>query len=364
MWDEAQGDESELESTLKTQGLEATMNQAERMAVAGGYLDPQRTDGRVFFENDAPPDPLTTNRDRELTQPQYSIGAISANGEHFLDVMKTWGDDNYERLVIPQPTWDKARLAAETTADLHTSGNLQGAMYLVEQAGIEAGVIDPLRNDPRLFTQGPEDPFTTLRETEIDGELARYGVTWRESYEWAAFAPEEPDTDTVHPYWRMETLPVNDLDGESLGYALHMVVYPNIAHDAERIGSPKMAEDEPFRMLEMVHFETTEAADKFGKEFNSYLQPGLLEGPELAQEVAKLEGLSGAWKTLEGDDLTAYRNAELTLTRDPSDWHPYNPNAEREARIAAEGLYYDPIQQFVKLDEDPKIEPVSPDLDL
>ncbi|HEX2619984.1 MAG TPA: hypothetical protein VHL11_07550 [Phototrophicaceae bacterium] len=28
-------------------------------------------------------------------------------------------------------------------------------------------------------------------------------------------------------------------------------------------------------------------------------------------------------------------------------WHPYNPNAERDAQIAVEGLYIDPIQQIV-----------------
>ena len=49
--------------------------------------------------------------------------------------------------------------------------------------------------------------------------------------------------------------------------------------------------------------------------------------------MARLEGLPAEWKTLEGADLKAYQNAELMLTRDPSDWHPYNPHAERDARI-------------------------------
>lgn len=40
-------------------------------------------------------------------------------------------------------------------------------MTLVELAGIEAGVIDPQRDDPRLFTQGRPDPFTTIREREL-----------------------------------------------------------------------------------------------------------------------------------------------------------------------------------------------------
>ena len=71
------------------------------------------------------------------------------------------------------------------------------------------------------------------------------------------------------------------------------------------------------------------------------------------------------WKTLEGDDLKAYQDGQYTLTRDLSDWHAYN--AERDARIEAEGLYTEPIQEFTKLDDEedePKVEPVSPDFDL
>jgi hypothetical protein len=50
----------------------------------------------------------------------------------------------------------------------------------------------------------------------------------------------------------------------------------------------------------------------------------------------------------------------LTLTRDPVDWHPYNPHAERNARIEAEGLYTDPIQQVTTLND----RQASPDFDL
>lgn len=486
MYDEAAVDERELEALLNEKGVEAAMNMAETMAEAGGYLDPNRDDPRIFFEDDAPDDPFTTNRERELAGPQYSVGAASANGESFLDVMKTWGEDDYERLVIPQPNWEMAREAAVRANDLMEQGQLEGAMQLVEDQGVSAGVIDPERDDPRLFTQGPPDPFTTIREEEIDDELARYGVTWRETQEWAqptqpdvagldevyhrldvreAQTPEgeplgysviasaypqmpvdfddeemddtrypteawaldvahfddepvarefaadnretpltelaenalgeswqawnmsdinrfmagrpqevdpadwqpEPRAAVVNPYWRMETLPVNDPDGEPLGHSLHMVVYDGVEHDPEMVGTPTIPDDEPFRMLEMAHFETTEAADKFGVEFNGYLMPGLLEGPELAEEVARLEGHPVEWKTLDGHELDDYRDLKLTLTRDPADWQPYNPNAERDARIEAEGLYTDPIHQFTMFDEDeddPKDEPVSPDFDL
>ncbi len=533
MWDEAQTDERELEAALKTQGLEAAMNQAERLAVAGGYLDPHRTDGRVFFEDDAPPDPFTTEQTRVMERemqhdetqqnPEYSIDASAANGDARLDVLKSWGDEEHERLLIPQPDWETAQANAKTAHDMLNKGELQAAMTLVELAGIEAGVIDPQRDDPRLFTEGPPDPFTTIRErelaqtmdvTEMDTEpytpltlepeapdyptmyrefaaeaarereanAALEGAAWFEAtFEKAEMELLQPVNDTVNyavgvqavdpwtldlvvekywkepngylgvdsltvnsydaedgreqgeqeraqlmevfegrgleammhkaeltamqndwldgdradprlfrqgppdrfetlaqqlegeinpywntdgekienpapqpevenSYWRLDPIPVNDPDGEPLGHALHMVVYPGVERDPDAVGSPAMAADEPFKMLEMAHFESPEAVDKFGKDFNSYLIPGLLDGPELAVEVARLEGLPAEWKTLEGDDLKAYQKAELTLTRDSAEWHVYNPNAERDARIAAEGLYSDPIQQIFERD--------------
>jgi hypothetical protein len=547
MWDEAQTDERELEAALKTQGLEAAMNQAERMAVAGGYLDPNRADGRVFFEDDAPSDPFTTERTRAMERemqhdetqqdPEYSITAIAANGSSHLDVTKQWGDDQHAHLIIPQPDWEAARTHAEFVDEMLQQEMLQGAMTYVELVGMEAGVIDPQRDDPRLFTEGPPDPFTTIREreltqtvevTELDTEpytpvtlepeapdyptmyrefaaeaarereanAALEGAAWFEAtFEKSDTELLQPVNDTVNyavvvqetdpwtrellvdkywrepngylgsqsvtldtwdsddengreqaeqareallevhdqrglegmmhkaeltavqndwldgdrvdprlftqgppdrfetlaqrlegeinpywntdgekiedpapqsgvenPYWRLDPIPVNDPDGEPLGHALHMVVYPAVERDPDAVGSPAMAADEPFRMLEMAHFETTEAVDRFGKDFNGYLIPGLLDGPELAVEVARLEGLPAEWKTLEGDDLKAYQNAELTLTRDPADWHPYNPNAERDARIAAEGIYTDPLHEFGEHDK-PQPEAVTPDLD-
>ncbi|MGB7342521.1 MAG: hypothetical protein WBC91_26720, partial [Phototrophicaceae bacterium] len=85
MFEEAALNEDELQNVLETEGLEATLNLAETMAVASGYLDPERDDPRIFFEDDAPLDTFTTNRERELASPSYSISAISANGESFLN---------------------------------------------------------------------------------------------------------------------------------------------------------------------------------------------------------------------------------------------------------------------------------------
>src|SRR5690606_18219363 len=113
-------DRRELNALREMQGLEATMNLAETMAVAGGYLDSARDDPRLF--TDGPPDPFVTERQRELNTPSYGVGAISANGEHFLDVMKTWGENDYERLVIPQPSWEEAHLQADMAFTLQANG--------------------------------------------------------------------------------------------------------------------------------------------------------------------------------------------------------------------------------------------------
>ena len=140
------------------------------------------------------------------------------------------------------------------------------------------------------------------------------------------------------------------------------MVYPAIERDTDRGETPPIPQDEPFKILEMAHFETAAAADKFGQEFKGYLMPGVLDGPELAEEVARLEGLPVEWKTLAGDDLKAYQNDDLTLIHDPSDWHLYNPNAEHDARIEAEGLSANPVQSVDKPDE-AGIAPTTPELD-
>jgi hypothetical protein len=114
----------------------------------------------------------------------------------------------------------------------------------------------------------------------------------------------------------------------------------------------------------MAHFETPKAADKFEEEFREYLVPGLFDGSELAEAVAQLEGMRNKWIEMDGQEAKSFfADDQPSLVRERADWHPYNPNAERDARIAVEGLYYDPIQQSVERDE-PQPELATPDFDL
>lgn len=109
---------------------------------------------------------------------------------------------------------------------------------------------------------------------QLEGEINPYWNTNR-----GEDRRPSPQPGVENPYWRLDPMPVNDPDGEPLGHALHMVVYPGVERDPDAVGSPALAADEPFRMLEMAHFETTAAVDAFGKEFNGYLVPGLLGSP-------------------------------------------------------------------------------------
>lgn len=432
MYEDAAVDERELETLMDTEGVEAALNLAESMAVAGGYLDPERDDPRIFFEDDAPPDPFQTIRQAELQEQEITVNddfdteEIEAPAQDSTTIYAEWAEEanlkreanasldgtgwfeatfddtallepldstvNYAVTLEASDPWtlelavekvwkgengyvgfesqavqtydpDEDRETAEAERDalleVHDERGLEAVMHKAELQAMQNGYLDPHRANPGLFRDGPEDRFETLAQ-QLENETNPYWNTEGEVI-------DEPEPSAQNPYWRLDTIPVNDPEGEPLGHALHMVVYDSVEHDPERVGTPPMVEDQPFRMLEMAHFETTEAADKFGKEFNGYLMPGLLEGPELAVEVARLEELPVDWKSLEGDDLKAYLDGQYTLTRESSDWHPYNPNAERDARIEAEGIYTDPIHYFTSFNEnedDPKIESVVPDFDL
>ncbi len=308
--------------------------------------------------------------DTELLQPvndtvNYAVVVQDADPWTVeLAVEKYWREPNGYLGIqsVPLDTYDpelsraQAEQARESLLEIHDQRGLEGMMHQAELMAVHNDWLVADRGDPRLFVQGPPDRFETLAQ-QLEDEINPYWNTDGEKIEDPAPQPE-----VENPYWRLDTLPANDPDGQPLGHALYIVVYPGVERDTELVGSPIMPDNEPFRMLEMAHFETPAAADKFGKEFDGYLIPGLLDGPELAQEVARLEGMPGEWKTFEGDDLKAYQTAELTLTRDFVDWHPYNPNAERDARIAAEGVYSDPIQHITASGE-PESQAVTPDMD-
>jgi len=481
---ELEVDLRELNDLRANEGLQAAMTLAESMAVASGTLDAERADPKLF--TDGPPDPFTTQLEREATfirdygdedtpreTPQYGIDAISANGLSHLNVSKTWGDDGHAHLIIPQPTWEEAVANAQAAHNLMLADNLEGAMTLLEIIGVEAGVIDPYRDDARLFTDGPPDPFTTTLERERaeaifirdygdmdtepltpvtitpeesvrysfeletvdpwtlelsaqkhwvteDGEIRQDGQTLKsyslESFEWEReierevaaidhenlqrtfqdegleaamhraesmavengeldpsredgrlFTDGPPDRFTTlreaelagktepepgsweellaqhfdaepepEPhYWQMHHRPVETPNGEKLGTALFVTEFPQLPPNFDDYIDENGMDDSVYpteaRTLEMAHFADDKEAERFEREFRSYLVPGVMDGPDLAPEVAKMEGLSGEWTEMDYRGIVDFMSGQRTIMRAESEWHLHDPHAEREA---------------------------------
>jgi hypothetical protein len=82
------------------------------------------------------------------------------------------------------------------------------------------------------------------------------------------------------------------------------------------------------RRLEVAHFADGAASRKFEAEFREYLIPGMLDGPELAPEVARLEGLSGLWEPVGNSKIDEVMKADHALVKQAADWRIHDPNLE------------------------------------
>ncbi|MBN8590661.1 MAG: hypothetical protein J0M33_02840 [Anaerolineae bacterium] len=400
--------EAELETLQKEAGLEAAMGLAEDMATANRYLDPLRDDPRVFFQNDAPPDPFTTSRQREQnlpdvaemdTEPLESItdpiagwmaradaereanatldGAAwfeatfdrperellqplddTVNYAVVVQAVDPWTDElaveKYWKLPggylgidgLTLETFDSDDEAAREKAEAnrlglletHDERGLDGMMHQAELAAMQAGWLDGNRADKRLFRQGPPDRFETLAQeladernpfwnTDGDHSQTPEPGSWDELIAREAEKPvdELPQT-PFDRLWHVYDRPVETPEGAPLGHALYLTYYPELQRD-DLADDDFSDADYPThaKTLEMARFETAAQADKFAKEFEGYVRPGLLDPPELAEEVAKLEGLPAAWEDLDYQGIVDFMSGDTTVVRDAGEWHPRDP---------------------------------------
>src|SRR5690606_27897671 len=232
----------------------------------------------------------------------------------------------------PDTGREQAEQERAALLEVREQHGLEATMHKAELAAMHNDWLDGDRADPRLITQGPPDRFETLAQ-RLEGEINPYWNTSGEQMESVEPLPAQIERDNSH--WRLDRREVVDPDGEKLGQAMFCTVFPDAKDPVPDFDTPLRAQ-----VLEMAHFETPQAADKFEQEFRGYLVPGLFDGSELAEAVAQLEGMPGKWLEMEGQEAKAFFSDEQPpLIRDRADWHPYNPNAERDARIAVEGLY-------------------------
>ncbi|MDK3160548.1 hypothetical protein QPK87_28910 [Kamptonema cortianum] len=174
---EALDAEMELVDLKADQGLEAAMREAERRAVEAGELDPARADGRLF--TDGPLDPFTTLREQELQGLHYTYDIVAqSQGTVELQSIKTWEVDGERGLqAIALGEYDRssdARAEQEMLQTLGKERGLEAEMREVERIAVENGVLDDERADPRLFTEGPPDPFKTERQEALEANMGYY----------------------------------------------------------------------------------------------------------------------------------------------------------------------------------------------
>lgn len=260
MFEEAQTGERELEQVKAGFGVERAIQLAESMAVSGGYLDPNRPDGRVFFVEDAPPDPFTTLRQRELSEvtltpidiPTLDMSQLPplATPSQWMGIDTTSllkpvsGDMNYALDLAPgdepgtidllaQKWWvgDEGNLQQQSqrihTYDAPESGRAFSdfvRLYsLAENSGRDAALTEATDmgrqngalNEwhPMLFSQGPQDAFTAYdwelpapfpmaaasHQQEQEDTAALTGSAWFEAtFEQSQVKLLEPVHDTVN----------------------------------------------------------------------------------------------------------------------------------------------------------------------
>lgn len=288
----------------------------------------------------------------ELTADKWWLendGQVGHEGQ----TLKTYSLESFE--------WEREterEVAAIDVDNLHRTyqgEGLEAAMRQAEGIAVSNHELDPHRADGRLFTEGPPDRFTTALEVQLMGredthiEATVRDITNDETQELPAVSAPVPDSweesvvpqsdDAPQPerhYWQMHYRPVETPDGEKLGTALFVTEFPQLSPDSDDYIDQNGMDDTVYpteaRTLEMAHFADVQDAARFDTEFRSYLVPGLLDGPELALEVARLEGLSGEWEEMNYQGIVDYMRGSRTVVREVENWHLHIPNAEREAQ--------------------------------
>lgn len=302
----------------------------------------------------------------------FQIG-LEEDGSSAIQAVKAWREGLHEqeqRLTIAQ--YGISEAAARDLAvlnDVCERRGLEAAMMLAERMAVAGGYLQLSGDDSLLFTAGPPDHFMAAREGELlalkqtqagepirnithddPAELPTIRMTSEEVPEpgsWdelvARQAHDEPQSEPH--YWELHYRPVETPEGEHLGTALFVAEFPQLPPDFDDYVEENGMDDSIYpteaRTVEMAHFASDDDARKFETEFRSYLVPELLDGPELAPEVAKLEGLSGEWEAMNYNQIVDYMSGNRTVVREESAWHLHNPNAEREMREQIENLQTD-----------------------
>ncbi|MBL8165072.1 MAG: hypothetical protein JNJ61_24025 [Anaerolineae bacterium] len=106
----------------------------------------------------------------------YFASGINPGEGPLVELTKSWPQGQQTLIVGRYDQFQEALDAEMELVDLKENQGLQVAMREAERRAVAAGELDPSRPDGRLFTEGPPDPFTTLREQELQGLTYTYDI--------------------------------------------------------------------------------------------------------------------------------------------------------------------------------------------
>lgn len=364
MSDEAEVVARELNGLAETDGLEQAMSLAANIATMSGYLQPER-ETHLFSEG--PPDRFTADQAKDpvqefqdafadgnsrllepvdpavnysfdITEPDPWTMELRANKWWFGQdgvlhndglALNSYSLDSFE--FERESEREIAAMDREGLAQTHREGGLEASMRQAEAKAIANGELDPNREDGRLFYEGPPDRFTTLRELQLAGREHEADMPHRDEWQELLDRADNDKPDPEPHYWLIQHQAVETPDGQRLGTAMVMLEFPQLTPDfgkyLEEHGIDEAVYPTEARRLEVAHFADENASKKFEAEFRSYLVPGVIDGPELAPEVAQLEGLSGEWETLGVQAIATHMSAEQAVVKDKMEWQFHRPNA-------------------------------------
>jgi hypothetical protein len=377
MSEEAEAVAREFNAMLASEGLQDTMRLATDIATANGYVQPERdalfSDGPAdAFTGDLRADPIQQFQDVFADGNSRLLGPADPAVNYSFDITepdpftmelranKWWfgqdGSLHNNGLTLNSYSLESFEFERETEREIaamdreglvqtHREEGLEASMREAEAMAVANGELDVHREDGRLFYEGPPDRFTTLRERQIAGHEQAASVPERDEWQELLDRANNDKPDPEPHYWLLQHRSVETPDGEPLGTALVMIEFPQLTPDfgtyLEQHGMDDSVYPTEARRLEVAHFADEGASRKFETEFRSYLMPGVIDGPELAPEVATLEGLSGEWDPLGFRDIAAHLSGAQAIVKDTADWHLHMSEVERGAELRLEPADFD-----------------------
>ncbi len=297
------------------------------------YFRAARTDDGRLAHDARPVMPLAHAGDAPFPRPALETMLLDGDLENAQEL--AWHTAQAHGLAFPAPEDLPPLLEAERRLGIVPAVDPATSALAVEKSwslpGGEPGVdrltlAERLRDEPNPYWNTDGDSSQTPEPGSWDELIAQQ-------------TPDEPEPAHEARYWQMHTRPAETPEGAPLGTALFVTEFPQLPPDfddyIDEFGMDDTVYPTEARTLEMAHFASEADARRFAAEFRAVLVPGVLDGPELAPEVAKLEGLSGDWQALDARALADAAHSRV-IVRDAADWHLHDPTAEREAQEQVE----------------------------